>query len=306
MDKQFQPGRSGTAANASGPALPSRSIEPDTAFGYPRDFLENRFVYAVISPRAKGLSLGVNMNPDKKCNFDCIYCEVNRNEPARETRLNVPVMAAELRRTLAEVYGGRLQQQPRYAKLPHELMRLHHVTLSGDGEPTLAPNFFEAVQAVVHVRAQSQVPFFKIVLVTNSTGLDRPQVQQGLRILDPADEIWAKLDGGTQAYLNAINRPDVSIEEILSNILLVARERPVVIQSLFPSVNGMEPTTDEINEYVRRLDKLKTAGARIALVQIYSATRPISHVGCGHLRLKSLSYIARVVRETTGLKAEVF
>ena len=125
-------------------------------------------------------------------------------------------------------------------------------------------------------------------------------------MLDPADEIWAKLDGGTQGYLNAINRPDVPIEKIVANILLVARERPVVIQSLFPSVNGMEPTTDEINEYVRRLSKLKTAGARIALVQIYSATRPISHVGCGHLRLKSLSSIARAVREGTGLKAEVF
>jgi wyosine [tRNA(Phe)-imidazoG37] synthetase (radical SAM superfamily) len=292
--------------SAGRPALLPGSAEPDTAFGYPRDFLENRFVYAVISPRAKGLSLGVNMNPDKKCNFDCLYCEVNRKEPSRESRLDVSVMAAELKRTLAEVWNGRLWQRSRYSKLPFELMHLHHVTLSGDGEPTLAPNFLEAVQAVVHVRAQSQSPFFKLVLVTNSTGLDQAQVQQGLRIMDPADEVWAKLDGGTQAYLNAINRPDVSIEKIIANILLVARQRPVVIQSLFPSVNGMEPTTDEINEYVRRLGKLKSAGAQIALVQIYSATRPIARAGCGHLRLKSLSTIARAVRDGAGLKAEVF
>src|ERR1041385_9455166 len=46
-----------------------------TAFGCPRDFLDNRFVYTVISARARGLSVGVNMNPDKHCNFDCVYCE---------------------------------------------------------------------------------------------------------------------------------------------------------------------------------------------------------------------------------------
>jgi wyosine [tRNA(Phe)-imidazoG37] synthetase (radical SAM superfamily) len=281
-------------------------VEPETAFGYPRDFLDNRFVYAVVSPRAKGLSLGVNMNPDKKCNFDCPYCEVNRQEAAREKRLGVKIMAAELMKALRMVHDGRLGQQPRYSKLPAELMRLHHVTLSGDGEPTLAPNFFEAVEAVMHVRAQGEFPFFKIVLVTNATGLDKPEVQEGLKLLDLADEIWAKLDGGSQAYLNLINRPDVLIEKILGNILLVARRRPVVIQSLFPSINGVDPSAEEIARYVQRLVDLKANGAQIAQVQIYSATRPMPQAGCGHLRLKDLSNIARMVRTVAGLRAEVF
>jgi sulfatase maturation enzyme AslB (radical SAM superfamily) len=55
-----------------------------TALGCLRDFLDNRFVYTVVSPRARGLSVGVNLNPDKFCNFDCVYCEVNRSEPAQE------------------------------------------------------------------------------------------------------------------------------------------------------------------------------------------------------------------------------
>jgi len=291
--------------NAINPSSYSRA-EPETAFGYPRDFLDNRFVYAVVSPRAKGLSLGVNMNPDKKCNFDCPYCEVNRQEPPRETRLNVKVMAVELMKTLRMVYDGRLRQQPRYRKLPDELMRLHHVTLSGDGEPTLAQNFSEVVEAVTHVRAQGAFPFFKIVLVTNATGLDKPEVLEGLKLLDPADEIWAKLDGGSQAYLNAVNRPDVLIEKILDNILLVARRRPVVIQSLFPSINDVEPSAEEIARYVQRLADLKAKGAQISHVQIYSATRPMPQAGCGHLRLKDLSNIARLLRTATGLRAEVF
>ena len=73
--------------------FPSR----ETAFDRPRDFLGNRYVYAVISSRAGGLSLGVNMNPDKKCNFDCSYCEVDRRVASKETRLDAAVMAAELR-----------------------------------------------------------------------------------------------------------------------------------------------------------------------------------------------------------------
>jgi wyosine [tRNA(Phe)-imidazoG37] synthetase (radical SAM superfamily) len=280
----------------------------ETAFGCSRDFLDNRFVYVVLSPRAHGLSVGVNLNPDRYCNFDCVYCEVNRKLPVRESRLDTDVMAVELQRTLEFVHAGRLRELPVYHNLPPELLQLHHVTLSGDGEPTLAKNFVEAVREVVHVRALGQFPFFKLVLITNASGLDRPEVQEGMRLLTRADEIWAKLDGGTQAYLNKVNRPteDIRLEKILSNILLVAKQRPVTIQSLFPAINGEEPPAEEIEQFALRLRELKEAGAQIPLVQIYSATRPIPNSECGHLPLRSLSRIAQVVRLVSGLKAEVF
>src|SRR5205809_580385 len=277
-----------------------------TAFGCPREFLNNRFIYLVISPRARGLSIGVNLNPDKHCNFDCPYCEVNRSLPAGEQALDVDVMAAELQATLALACDGRLRELPCYRNAPDELLKLRHVTLSGDGEPTLCPNFVEAVHAVIHVRALGEFPFFKIVLITNATGLDLPQVQQGLRFFTAQDEIWAKLDAGTQAYMNQVNRPDCSLEKVLANILLTARQRPVVIQSLFPLLNGQEPRAEEVDQYAQRLKELKENGAQISLVQIYSATRPTRHSECGHLPLKSLSRIAQAVRHATGLKAEVF
>jgi len=278
----------------------------ETAFDRPRDFLNNRFVYAVISPRARGLSLGVNMNPDQHCDFDCVYCEVDRRTPPRELALDVDAMGDELRRTLTFVHQGRLREHPIYQALPDELLQLRHVALSGDGEPTLTPNFTEAVQAVVRVRALGGYPFFKIVLITNATGLDRPQVQEGLKHLTKSDEVWAKLDGGTQAFLNKVNRGNVSLEKVLKNILSLARQRPVVIQSLFPAINGEEPPLEEIEQYAQRLKELKADGAQISLVQIYSAARPMSHAECGHLPLKTLSQIAQNVRQATGLKAEVF
>src|SRR5213592_1871631 len=112
----------------------SRRKTAGTAFGTPRDFLENRFVYTVVSPRARGLSVGVNLNPDKCCNFDCVYCEVDRREPARESQLDVGVMVTELERTLELVQSGRIRERPNYEHLPEQLLHLHHVALSGDGE----------------------------------------------------------------------------------------------------------------------------------------------------------------------------
>lgn len=287
------------------PACPGS--ERETAFGCPRDFLDNRFVYIVLSPRARGLSVGINLNPDKFCDFDCVYCEVNRQQASRERHLDTDVMAVELEHTLQLVASGELRERPACRNLPPDLLKLKQVALSGDGEPTLSPQFSAAVREAVHVRALGQFPFFKLVLITNGSGLDRAEVQEGLKLLTRQDEIWIKLDGGTQAYLDRINRPRaVKLEQTLANILLVARERPVVIQSLFPSLDHEPPPAEEIEQFALRLRELREQGAQISLVQIYSATRPIQNKGCGHLPLKTLSRIAQSVRLVAGLKAEVF
>ena len=275
-----------------------------TAFGCPRDFLDNRFVYTVISPRARGLSIGINMNPDRRCNFDCIYCEVDHQAAPAERKLDVHVMAEELQRTLLLISSGAIRTRCPYRSVSNELLQLRHVALSGDGEPTLATNFVEVVQAVVRVRALGG--FFKLVLYTNGTGLDHPNVLRGLELLTHSDEVWIKLDGGTQSFIDKVNRPDVPLEKILSNILLVGRLRPVVIQSLFPAIHGEEPPFEEIREYAQRLKELKAGGAQISMVQIYSAARPGVNAEWGHLPLRVLSQIAQTVRLTAGLRAEVF
>jgi wyosine [tRNA(Phe)-imidazoG37] synthetase (radical SAM superfamily) len=292
--------------DGNGHAPTRTTVADDAAFGYPRDFLENQFVYLVISPRAGGLSIGVNLNPTVNCTFQCLYCEIDRTQPARAVRLETSAMAIELCETLRMTHTGELQKLPRYANLPADLLQVRHVALSGDGEPTLASHFVEAAQAIAHVRAVSRFGWFKIVLVTNSTALDRPEVQFGLKFLTRRDEIWAKLDGGTQSYFSRINGTTFSIEKITDNILMLGRRRPVVIQSLFAAIDGVEPEPVEIEHYARRLRRLKEDGAEIPLVQIYSATRPMARTGCSHLPLKTLSNIAQTVRQVAGLRAEVF
>ena len=275
-------------------------------YGSPRNYLNNRFVYAVISQRAGGLSIGVNLNPDKHCNFDCLYCEVNRDDPVQDRRVNIRVLSAELQDLLSIAFQGRLREFAGFRHTPEELLRLKSVALSGNGEPTLSPNFAEVVNEVIHLRSVGRFPFFKIVLITNASGLDLPEVRTGLRVFTADDEVWVKLDAGTQEYMDRVNRTTVALKKVMSNILLIARERPVVVQSLFPLIHNAEPPAEEIEQYVQRLRELKTAGAKISLVQVYSAHRPPHHPTCDHLLLKTLSRIVQRVREVTGLKAEVF
>ena len=238
-------GRTSLSAGRSSPG----ALSGQTAFGRPRNSLGNRFVYAVISQRAHGLSIGVNLNPDHQCNFDCVYCEVDREAPVRERQVDTKVLAEELRHLLGLAYNGRLRELEWFRHLPPELLELKEVALSGDGEPTLCVNFDKVVRSVLQVRARSGLPFFKIVLITNTAGLDFPEVARGVKLLTKEDEIWAKLDAGTQEYMDKINRSDIPLWRVLANILALGKQRPIIIQSLFTLFKGEKPPRNEIEQY---------------------------------------------------------
>ena len=272
------------------------------------------YVYVVVSPRARGLSLGVNLNPTKYCNFDCAYCEVDRRgcTPTNDP-VNVERLAVELEGALTLIRAGGLASHPEFQSVPRDLLQLKHVTLSGYGEPTLCPNFHEVVETVIHLRASARTGYFKAVLVTNASGLDRPEVVYGVSLLTRTDEVWAKLDAGSQTYMERINRPrretgswSSPLQQVLENILEFGRLRPIIIQTMVPAINSRNPFENELAEYIARLRELKAAGAQISLVQIYSATRPSPHSDCGHLPLNVLTGIAKRVRAGTGLHVEVF
>ena len=285
-------------------------VSENMALGCPRFYFgSSRSVYAVLSSRARGLSIGVNLNPDQYCNFDCCYCEVSRasarnvNGPAS---VNAQAVATELTEALAQVNAGTLYQRGEFSALPSETVRLAHVAISGDGEPTLCPNFSEAVESIVHLRAAGLTPYFKLVLLTNGTCLDQPGVRAGLRLFTRSDEIWVKLDVGTQAAMERINRSSVPLERVLRNIVDLGRQRPLVIQSMFVEVDGVLPDRAEMVEYGKRLLELKERGVRISFVQVYSATRPHHSKLCRHLSLRVLSDVAAAVHQMTGLRVEVF
>src|SRR6266568_5457851 len=110
--------------NGNGHSARTLTLIDDAVFGYPRDFLENQFVYLLISPRAGGLSIGVNLNPVVRCNLQCRYCEVDRAQPVRAQHLDIERMVQELSRTLELAHGGRLRERKRYLNLPGPLLQV--------------------------------------------------------------------------------------------------------------------------------------------------------------------------------------
>ena len=243
---------------------------------HPRTFRENTYVYPVLSRRSGGISVGINLNPDKACNFDCIYCQVDRSIKPQELFVGLPKLLAELRTVLSGLKsGGALWAEPEFRPLPAEKQRVADIAFSGDGEPTTFRNFSEVVEGCTAIKEELGFNDANVVLITNATGLDRPEVRRGLEFLDQhRGEIWAKLDAGTPDYFTLIDKTEFPFQKVLDNIARTARERPVVIQSCFMRVNGAGPSSAEISAFVARLNGIVASGGRISRVQVYTVARP--------------------------------
>ena len=155
----------------------------------------------VLSRRSAGISIGVNLNPDKVCNFDCIYCQVDRRSEAETRFVETERLLAELDAMFRFVASGEIYQDPKFADVPAALRRLNDVAFSGDGEPTTFRNFDEIISAAAALKQKHGLHDVKMVLITNASMFHRPAVERGLAILDANNgEIWAKLEAGTDAY----------------------------------------------------------------------------------------------------------
>lgn len=239
-----------------------------------RNWRENHYVYPVISRRSGGLSIGINLNPDKACNFDCVYCSVDRTAPPLLREVKLDLLREELDQMLQLALSQKLYEQPPFNQTPPGLRRLNDVAFSGDGEPTSYRQFSEACRLVTELVKQRGASDARIVLITNATLLDRSWVAEGLRILyENNGEIWAKLDAGTADYYRRVDRSAIPLQQVLENILAAGRQRPIVIQSMFMNVDGQPPTDDEITAYLQRLSDLRQQGCQIKLVQIYTIAR---------------------------------
>lgn len=289
----------------------TETLQPRQALPLHRDhrrgFADNRYVYPVVSRRSKGLSVGINLNPDKVCNFDCVYCQVDRHTPATVRDVDVPILAEELRALLDLVATGELFETERFKTTPPALRQLNDFAFSGDGEPTTCPEFLEVVRLAAGLKQHRGLDDVKLVLITNASRLHHPRVRQALDILDANQgEIWAKLEAGTDAYYRKIERTTVPFQRVLDNIVEAARARPVVIQALFLRLDGEPPPPAELAAFCERLNDVTRAGGRLSLVQIYTVARPPAETFVTPLANVEVDGIVELVRQRTGLAAEGF
>jgi wyosine [tRNA(Phe)-imidazoG37] synthetase (radical SAM superfamily) len=272
-----------------------------------RAFEDFKFVYPVLSRRSGGLSLGVNLNPDKVCNFDCIYCQVNRTTQSETRFVSIDRLLDELRSLLPLITSGAIYQTERFQDTPADLRRFNDIAFSGDGEPTTYKNFDEIIGACADVKVAAGLDAVKMVLITNASQFHRPHVVRGLEILDRNQgEIWAKLDAGTQAYYQQIERTPIPLRQILDNITQAAQRRPLVIQSLFMRVEGQPPSADELIAFCDRLSEIQAAGGQIRLVQIYTVARRPAESYVTPLSSAAVDQIVDLVQIRTQLPAQAF
>ena len=311
---------------------------------HPRSFAANRYVYPVLSRRAGGISIGVNLNIDKACNFRCIYCQVDRTEHREREFVGLEPLAAELDQMIELVTSGRIYEGTQFRDTPASLRRLNDIALSGDGEPTSYSNFDRVVDLCAEVRRRHGLTDMKLVLITNASLLHRPRVRKALLTLDAnGGEIWGKLDAGTEDYYRLVDRSSVPWRQILDNLRETAIVRPIVIQSLFMRIHGNPPSQAELEAYCDRLAEIAAAksdakgsgpcfrptffaegdasrpkngpdpglcsppgGGRIKLVQVHTVARKPSEDWVGPLSNEEVDAAAELVRRRTGLTVAGF
>jgi histidinol dehydrogenase len=221
-------------------------------------------VYPVYSRRSGGLSVGINLFPDQKhCSFDCPYCEVFPF--STNAVFSVEQMERDLRAVLADVAERNIP--------------VKDICFSGNGEPSLSPDFPEALEKAGRVRAEI-APNAELVLITNGTGLLDDNIFSLLHdavLLYPLN-IWLKVDAGTPEWYQKMNRSEIPFENLITKIKEFAARAPVTIQTMLCAVDGEVPSSEEAQVWEGLiLDLAVIAGngpGGIRKVQIYGKARP--------------------------------
>jgi wyosine [tRNA(Phe)-imidazoG37] synthetase (radical SAM superfamily) len=249
----------------------------------------------VLSRRSGGISIGVNLNPDKRCNFDCVYCQVDRTAMPQPETAPAGAVLAELEVMLQAAASGSLFQSPRFADLPPEQQVVKDVALSGDGEPTSAPAFREVAEGAVRAIQKSGLNL-PVVLITNCAGLDRAEVAAGVEaVMLAGGEVWAKLDAGSEEFYATVCGTRVPFTKVLANIGTTARRYPVTLQTCRFRLNGELPPQHDLDAWIGRVREISRNGA-VAAVQLYTVARTPAEAAVTPLTEEELEAIAAQIR----------
>lgn len=272
-----------------------------------RSYKGFRYVYPVISRRSKGVSIGINLSPHKRCNFDCLYCQVDRSIPGAKQVLDFDELKQELSSMVKWVQNGELFEQEHFATVPQELRVLKDIALSGDGEPTAEPCFAEVCSFLKSFVRELGLEHLKVVVITNSTMFHKEKVVKGLSdLMEVGGVIWAKLDAGTEAYYKTIDLSSVPFSRVLENLKATAQRWPITIQTLFCSVDGDSgPSDEELASYARQLLKIVEEGGSITEVQIHTVAREPGNHDVKALKRSDLLVMGETVQAISGLPVQV-
>jgi len=245
---------------------------PLTSINHDRDSAGMTYVYPVVSRRAGGVSVGVNLNPNNACNWACVYCQVPDLVRGTAPDIDLAQLEAELRAMLADILHGDFMQ----TRVPEGARRLNDIALSGNGEPTSAKAFVQVIELIGRVMADFDlVGKIKLVLITNGSLADRPRVQDGLTKMAALNgEAWFKFDSATAAGMRSINQTRISPEKQFERLAVAARLCPTWLQTCLFALDGAPPSEAEQAAYLAAVERIRQQRIPLRGVLLYGLARP--------------------------------
>ena len=241
-----------------------------TTENHDRDLEGYKYVYPVISRRAGGLSVGINLNTNNACNWRCIYCQVPNLVRGAPPPVSLPDLNFELKSFLQKVLVGNYLRE----EVPEGMRRLNDIAFSGNGEPTSSPNFSDVVGLVAQTRSDLSVDTsVKTVLITNGSLIHQKDVQLGIGQLKTiTGEVWFKVDSVTKEGVARINDSPFSLSKTSSNLETAASLCDTWIQTCVFDFDGLPPSEREQNSYLKFLRDV-ALNAKVRGVLLYGVAR---------------------------------
>lgn len=243
-----------------------------------RDASMMRYVYPVVSRRAGGVSIGINLNVNNACNWACIYCQVADLRRGGPPEVDLPLLSLEFERLLDDVLTGSFLE----CRVDESMRRLADVAFSGNGEPTSSDQFPDAVARVLAaLDRRGLAGRLPVRVITNGSLLHRSSVQDALAQIGRfGGEIWFKVDRASEAGWLLVNRTAINLQQVERNLAYAAKVAPVWIQTCWFGVDGLPPDGDEADTYVAFVTRHK---ALIRGVHLYGIARPSMQAGADRL-----------------------
>ena len=268
-----------------------------------RDRAGLRYVYPVISRRAGGVSVGINLNVNNACNWACLYCQVENLTKGGPPPVDLSRLNNELRDFLKSVCDGDYLLH----NVPEGYRQLVDIAFSGNGEPTSASEFSLAVTMVGDVlREQGLLGKVPVRLITNGSLIHRPGVQEGIReIAALGGEVWFKLDRGDPAQRQQINGAPIPHSSLDHHLDVTLRLAPTWIQTCWFRLDGAAPDEEALAAYCAVLTPF---AARLAGIHLYGLARPSLQAEAHRLTRMSaeeMAAVAKTVQEKTGIRVLV-
>ena len=246
-----------------------------------RDVVGMDYVYPVISRRADGVSVGINLNPNNACNWHCAYCQVPDLVRGSAPEIDLEQLKNELTTMLNDVVNGLFMVE----RVPEDCRKLCDIAISGNGEPTSCRNFDAIAELIVSIMGQFELADdVKLRLITNGSYMNKSHVQAGLRAMAEANgEIWVKVDSSTVAGIERINGVSATPELLFKQVKGAAELCPTWIQTCMFAWDGAEPSEIEVNAYLEFIKQLKAEAVPIKGVLLYGLARPSLQPEAAHL-----------------------